>query len=461
MNGNNQDKWRRLCRFFEEEMTRHHVPGASLGILSAGETLSAGFGITSIDNPLPVDPSTLFQIGSITKTFTCAATMRLVEAGKLRLQDTVRTLIPTFRVADAEATAGATVWHMLTHTAGWLGDFFIDTGSGDDALARYVSRMSGLPQVAPIGLHYSYNNAAFGLLGHVLELVEGEPFEQIVTRSIFEPAGLAHCTFKSDDVMTRRFVVGHRVEADGPQVATPWGMPRNDSPVGAIVTDVEDLLVYARLMLDGGRTRDGVQVLAADSVAAMQTPQATVWRETESIGLAWHIERHSGRTFFNHGGATNGQGAYLEYCPELEFALIILANSDMARHLVRATRKRAFEEYLGVPLPDPTTIEMDPATMKEVEGRYVLPGNSFVEVRQLAGKLIGQEINIGGFPTEDTPPEPSPPPYTLELIEPDRLVIADGKDKDTICDILRDETGKMKWFRKSGRIHIREHIPED
>jgi hypothetical protein len=84
----------------------------------------------------------------------------------------------------------------------------------------------------------------------------------------------------------------------------------------------------------------------------------------------------------------------------------------------------------------------------------------FHGIRILAGKLVGQDINTGGFPTEDTPPEPTPPPYTLELGEPDRLVIADGKYKGTTCDILRDESGEMKWFRMGGRIHMREPIPQ-
>jgi CubicO group peptidase (beta-lactamase class C family) len=456
-----EGRWHDLCAFFEDEMRGYQIPGASLGVIFEGDDFSAGFGITSVDNPLPVDPDTLFQIGSITKTFTCAAVMRLVEAGKLRLEDRVRSLLPGYRVANEEASASATVWHLLTHTAGWLGDFFIDTGPGEDALARYVSRMNDLPQVAPLGLQYSYNNASFTVLGRLLELVEGEPFEQIVGRLIFEPAGLTHCYFKPEDVMTHRFVVGHRVESDGAHVVGPWALPRCGYPMGGIITNASDLLVYARLMLDGGKARDGAQLLSAESLAAMEAEQARIWQEAESVGLAWHVERREGRMLFNHGGATLGQGAYLEVCPEAGFGLIILANADTAGHLVRSIRRQALEAFVGVHLPDSKWMEMDAAVRKEVEGRYVLPGHSYLDIRSLAGRLIGQEIHIGGFPSEDTPPEPTLPPFTLKCIEPDRLVVADGKDKDTLCDILRDEAGTMKWFRKSGRIHIREPIPDD
>lgn len=461
MPSNTKDKWESLCRLTESEMRRHHIPGASLGVMLDGDVFTAGFGVTNLDNPLPVDPTTLFQIGSITKTFTCAAVMHLAEQNRVTLQAHVKDLLPSWHVADHSATSAATIWHLLTHTGGWLGDLFIDTGAGEDALAKYASRMAGLPQVAPIGIHYSYNNASFALLGHILEVVEKKPFEQILAESLFKPLGLSDSHFKADEIMTKRFAVGHIVLADTPKVATPWGIPRYSVPMGAIISNVPDLLCYARAMLVGGSATDGTRVLREETVQAMQTPQRVIWRDQEAIGLAWHVDQYAGETFVHHGGATLGQGAWLEYCPSRAFALAILANSDTARHLVRSIRKQALREYLDVPLPEDQFQPMTAEQMKEVEARYVLPRLGFTEIRILAGKLIGQDINTGGFPTEDTPPEPSPPPYTLELTEPDRLVISDGKYKDTECHILRDDSGKMTWFRMAGRIHLREPLLEE
>lgn len=459
MSAGSHERWDRLCKLTEEEMRKHHIPGASIGICVGGDVLSAGFGVTNLKNPLPVERSTLFQIGSISKTFTCAAIMRLVEAGKLQLQTPVTAILPTWRVADSQATSGATVWHLLTHTGGWLGDLFVDTGSGDDALASYVARMADLPQVIPIGLHYSYNNAAFVLLGRIAESIDGRPFEKIVSEDLFNPLGLADSHFRADEIMTMRFAVGHRVLDSLVEVAEPWALPRSGAPMGSIVASVPDLISYARMMLDLGTTQDGIQLLKPETVQAMQAPQLAVWRDQEAIGLGWHIEKHDGELLVQHGGSTLGQGAWLEYCPSRAFSLAILANSDTARHLVRSVRKQALKEYLGVHLPEDEFKPMTTKQMKEIEGRYVLPKLGFTEIRILAGKLIGQDINTGGFPTEDTPPEPSPPPYTLELSEPDRLLVADGKFKDMTCDILRDETGGMRWFRMGGRIHIREAIP--
>jgi len=111
------------------------VPGVALGILADGEIRTRGFGVTSVDHPLPVTDDTLFQIGSISKTFTGTAIMRLVEQNQLRLDDPIRKHLPAFKVKDADASSRATVRDTLTHMGGWEGDFFDDPSSGDDALA--------------------------------------------------------------------------------------------------------------------------------------------------------------------------------------------------------------------------------------------------------------------------------------------------------------------------------------
>jgi len=458
MTTNAQHPWERLCAFAEQDLRARHIPGAAIGIAIGGETYTAGFGVTNLDHPLPVQPTTLFQVGSITKTFTGAIIMRLIETGKLQLSTRVRELAPEWRVLDEQASAEATVWHLLTHTGGWLGDFFIDTGSGENALGKYAARMAELPQVAPIGAAYSYNNAAFVLLGHLVELATGMPFERVAADTLLKPLGLADCHFNAETLMTKRFAVGHRVSGDAAEVIMPWGLPRCGAPMGSIVANAPALLTYARMLLDLGKAKDGVQVLAAESVRAMQTPQAPIWRDREAIGLAWHIERLAGETFIHHGGATHGQGAWLEFCPGQAFAIAVLANADTTGQLARAIRKQALRDFLGIEPPEETFQPLSPEQMREIEGRYTLPKIGFVEIRSLAGKLIGQEINTGGFPTEDTPPEPNLPPYTLESVETDRLVVADGKARGTQCHVLRDESGRMRWFRMGGRIHLREPL---
>ena len=124
----------RLAAFVGEKMKAYGVPGVAVGVVERGKITTRGFGICSIDNPLPVTDETLFQLGSISKTYTGTLIMQLVDSGKLRLDAPVRNYIPDFRVQDERASNEATILTLLTHLGGWEGDYFDDTGGGDDAL---------------------------------------------------------------------------------------------------------------------------------------------------------------------------------------------------------------------------------------------------------------------------------------------------------------------------------------
>jgi CubicO group peptidase (beta-lactamase class C family) len=111
------------------------VPGLSVGVLVDGVERHEGYGVTSVENPLDVTPNTRFQIGSITKTFLGTAICELVARGELDLDRPVRAYVPELALADEDATERVTLRHLLAHTGGWFGDYFDDTGWGDDALA--------------------------------------------------------------------------------------------------------------------------------------------------------------------------------------------------------------------------------------------------------------------------------------------------------------------------------------
>jgi CubicO group peptidase (beta-lactamase class C family) len=117
----------------------------------AGERQYACHGITSVENPLPVDQHTLFQMASTAKTFTATAVMCLADSGLIRLDERVRAYLPELRLADESVADAVIVGHLLNHTAGWDVDGeVVDTGEGDDAVAAYVASMDRLPQVAPL-----------------------------------------------------------------------------------------------------------------------------------------------------------------------------------------------------------------------------------------------------------------------------------------------------------------------
>src|SRR4051794_35077521 len=167
---------------------RLEVPGVAAGVLVDGDEEHAFHGVTSVENPLPVDGSTLFQFGSTGKTYTATAMLRLVEQGRVDLDAPVRTYVPELRLKDEDVAAKVTVLQLFNHTAGWQGDLMDSTGEGDDALEKYVAKMADLEQTTPLGATVSYNNASLSLAGRIIEKLTGTTYEQAIRDLLFHPA---------------------------------------------------------------------------------------------------------------------------------------------------------------------------------------------------------------------------------------------------------------------------------
>jgi CubicO group peptidase (beta-lactamase class C family) len=448
------DNWARLGELVAQLMDKTGVPGVCVGILHQGEVATAGFGVTNAEHPLPVTDETLFQIGSITKTFTGTALMRLVEAGQVELDATLRTYLPEFKVSDEAAAARATVRHLLTHMSGWEGDYFHATGAGDDALARYVADMAGLTQLAPPATVWSYNNAAFSVVGRIIEVLTGKTYEAALKELVLEPLGLQHSFFDPGDLITYRFAVGHHAGGAGAQVARPWPLPRSAYPAGGITCHVQDLLRYARFHLGDGRAEGETRLLSAEAMAAMHSPQAAVWGK-ETWGLSWSVDDTAGVRVVSHAGGTNGQSTLLLLVPERAFALAVLTNADRGGMVIHKLSQWVLKQYLELDMPDPTPIEASVEDLAAYGGRYSRPAAD-IELGILGGRLIGQMILKMHFPTEDSPVPPSPPPASLGLCEKDRLLVLDGGAQGEKMDILRKPDGSIGWLRSGGRIHVRQ-----
>src|SRR5918997_6121489 len=151
-----------LDEAIRQAMASAGIPGVAVGVLYPGGEYLNGYGVTNVESPQPADADTLFQIGSITKTMTMAACMRLVEQGRLDLATPIRQYLPDLRLSDPTAAAVVALQHLLTHTSGLPADDFAAMGGGDDALARYVTeRVSRAPLHLPLGRYSSYSNIGF------------------------------------------------------------------------------------------------------------------------------------------------------------------------------------------------------------------------------------------------------------------------------------------------------------
>ena len=119
-------------------VVRERRPDAALGILAGNREQHATFGVSSLSSLRPVAPDTLFQIGSLTKTFTATAIWKLIDQGDLELDAPVRRYLRGLRLKDPQTAETVTLANLLEHTCGWYGDGIFDTGEDSDALGRYV-----------------------------------------------------------------------------------------------------------------------------------------------------------------------------------------------------------------------------------------------------------------------------------------------------------------------------------
>lgn len=440
----------------QELMAATGIPGVAVGIWHNGEEYLTGFGVTNINHPLPVDADTLFQIGSTTKTITATVAMRLVEQGKLDLDAPIRTYLPDFQLQDKAAAAQATLRHCFTHTGGWVGDYFDDTGDGDDALAGYVQRMAELPQQAPLGTLWSYNNAGFSLAGRVIEAVTGQPFEQATQELLLQPLALSHSYFFAKDVMVHRFAVGHLVdEAKNAKVSEPWALARSAHAAGGITASARDQLRYARFHLGDGRAANGATVLQPTTMQAMQTQRVAAYGLATGVGVSWLLHRVGGAQVVGHGGATNGQISAFQLLPEHNFAITSLTNANRGREFNRDFVAWALDHFLGLRDPAPARQTRSATALAEYAGFYKAR-LSHVQVNVVEDGLQIQVIPQGGFPLKDSPAAPQPPPAPAAFIDQDRFIITDGPMRDNRGAFVRDAQGCVVWLHLGGRAHEKQ-----
>lgn len=442
----------RIAQIVQDKMKELGVPGVALGILADGEVRTRGFGVTNVDHPLPVTEDTLFQIGSISKTFTGTAIMRLVEQNKLRLDDPIRKHIPTFRVKDADASARATVRDTLTHMGGWEGDFFDDPSNGDDALARIVERMATLEQTAKVGEMWGYNNAGFYAAGRIVEVVTGKPFERAMRELVLDPIGIDTAYYFPADVMTRRFVVGHGIQKGATAVLTPWPIPRAANAAGGITTNVGSMLRYAAFHMGDGTSRDGTRVLSAASLNQMRSTVVPKAGTELTMGLTWHLGRTGTLAVAEHGGGTIGQISTLRLVPERKFALAVVTNAGRGGALNTQITRAVMEAYFGVTPSQPSRVTVATDALHDYVGTY---RRQFVDITV---SIDGDALKFQSTPKMpglDGKTPPPPPPQRVGFHAKDRLLALDGPNAgEPSGEFIREANGRVAWLR-TGRIHRR------
>ena len=326
----------RLERFALERMAKTRLPGLSIALLDRDRVLYArGLGYRDVEHGLRATPRTSYCVGSVTKSFTALAIMKLVEEGRLSLDDPVEEYVPLKVRPFGEPVR---IWHLLTHSSGLpalayaealirdvIGDArsWLPIASPEDVVA-FMAEAGDWAEARP-GERFFYLNEGYVLLGLIISRVSGLPYEDYVKEHILKPLG-----------MERSYFTREEFEAD-PDKATPYIIDKGGNRVpstypfgisadGGLISNVLDLARYLRMYLNRGELED-TRVLSEDGVKAMEEPRI---RQPDGryYGYGWTIlEGPFGQKLVCHSGSVLVSTAWVGYLPEEGLGAAVLANA--------------------------------------------------------------------------------------------------------------------------------------
>ena len=320
----------RLTARFEEFVTKRMaaegIPGVSVAMTdSEGMVYQKTFGLSDLSARTPVTPDTLFQIGSISKSFTVIALMGLVDDGSIGLREPVTDCLPWLRVRSGHRPI--TLHDLMTHTAG------LPIGT-DSTMApeSEVWVLRDLDALAPPGDLFHYSNTGYKILGLVLEHVTGRPYADVISEAVLEPLGMTRTRpVMTNDIRTTTATGYTWLRDDVPNgrraPLSPCGWFEGNTGDGSISSVAEDMAAYTRMLINGGRG-DRARVLSEEGFVAMSARHVQMEPgKEEYYGYGLDVVERSGRVYLGHTGGMAGYTSSLLVDVDARFGVVVLTNS--------------------------------------------------------------------------------------------------------------------------------------
>lgn len=371
----------RVDSIVRAEMARAKTPAMSVAVEQRGEVILArGYGYSDLEHSVPATAETVYKIGSITKQFTSAIIMQLVEAGKISLADPVTRYLPSYNTQGNTVT----IHQLMTHISGIksytsLGPKFWNEASRLDLSdSAMIASFQDQPFDFIPGAKYQYNNSAYYLLGVIIEKVTGVPYRKYLNERLLPPLGLRSTSFCEESMVIPHRARGYEVRNDKVVNADPISM-NTPGAAGAMCSTVMDLLAWRHALFGG-------KVVSSASLEKMTTPAKLNDGSFTNYGYGLGVGKLEGHRRVSHGGGINGFITQLAYYPSDDLTVVVLGNagsspSDRVAQLVAKI-------VLGIPLP----VVKDVATTAEERGRivgsYALSVGATFTVKDEGGKLI-------------------------------------------------------------------------
>ncbi len=352
--------------------------GEGIGKSSEKMNASCGKGVgrsgdMSRDSEKHTDANTLFQIGSVSKSFTAAVMASLVDEGKVKWDDTVKKILPDFKMYDKWVESNLQVKDIMTHHTGLqgqLGTYIANMGYGREDIWNMLPLLK--PKYSFRGA-YEYNNITFIIASRIIEKLTGKSWEDNVRERIFTPLGMTSSRVTGDEFRAALNVatpheftykkgrmVNDTTWMDSVAVNPLYGSEQAlhwltvIGPAGSLSSTVNDMAKYLLFHLNKGMA-GGKQVISRDQALYLRKGHTITSQDSSRVtlyGHCWFVEQNSRYRVIFHTGTTWGFTALCAFVPEMDLGIVILVNSEAPAYPRYAIMRRMIDLYKGYPDKD-------------------------------------------------------------------------------------------------------------
>ena len=352
-----------------EKLTSDELPGIAVLVARDGKIVyEAGFGFADLERKTRVGPETKFRIGSVTKQFTAAAVLRLVDQGKLALTDPLEKFFPGF------ARGGEiTLHHLLTHTSGIHSHTgkpeFLGRVTQPITPAELIAWFCDDPADFAPGAGFLYNNSGYFLLGEIVAQVSGKSYAAFLREAFFEPLGMNDTGVFVNSTLPPGMALGYTVTAGKPSPALDWDMSWAGG-AGALYSTVGDLFRWSEALFGG-------KVVSAGAFNQMITPvKLPPGVDGMRYGYGLVLAAVDRLPTIGHNGGLNGWSSELMRLPEQKCTVIALANAlpPVAGRAPAAVTRSIVAKFLAAEIAAVPPLQenhaVDRKTYVDFVGRY-------------------------------------------------------------------------------------------
>jgi CubicO group peptidase (beta-lactamase class C family) len=347
-----------LDELFAKALADYNVPGMAIAIVKDGEVvLSKGYGVKDVNRADKVDDKTLFAIASNSKAFTSAALAILVDEGKIKWSDKVRTYLPYFELYNPYVSAEMTITDLLTHRSG------LETFSGDliwygtsHSREEVIRRAKYLQPAYGFREAYGYSNIMYLAAGEVVEAVTGKSWDAFIKERFFQPLGMTTSNSSITAFQPNGNIAAPHNEVKGKNIAIDYVNWDNINAAGSINSCVAELSQWIKLQLNKG-TLEGKTYWTENRAYEMwdnvTAKPVSKWqrhnmpsRHFNGYGLGWDLMEYGGKKVISHGGGYDGMISKTVLVPEINLGFVILTNNISS--LPSSLSFDILDTYLGV-----------------------------------------------------------------------------------------------------------------